>query len=227
MIMQVRQPGGSEVIDPIGASALSVPSPEVRRPIDPDYPGEDSLRLLRSRDDRSLWLSAGALLVGLALGWAGCWSWYASSAVSPDAAARTVTSSLQAENKATGRIDAPRRPPPSGAANSTAKPSLAGTTTRVDPETSKPASASHPNANSAGLQVAARPVAPAPETRPATIDGWVVLEVRGSTAVIEGPSGIRTVTLGETVPGIGRIDSIVRWGNRWIVATANGLIATP
>jgi hypothetical protein len=32
---------------------------------------------------------------------------------------------------------------------------------------------------------------------------------------------------GDTVPGIGRIDSIVRWGNRWIVATDNGLIATP
>jgi len=220
MIMQVRQPGGSDVIGPIGASALSVPSPEVIRPIDPDCVGEDSLRLLRSRDDRSLWLSAGALLVGLTLGWAGCWSWYASSAVSPDVAARTVTSSLQPANKAPGRIDAPRRPVPSSAGNSAASP-------RVDLEISKPASVSHPNASSAGLQVAARPVVPAPETRPATIDGWVVLEVRGSTAVIEGPSGIRTVTLGETVPGIGRIDSIVRWGNRWIVATANGLIATP
>jgi hypothetical protein len=32
---------------------------------------------------------------------------------------------------------------------------------------------------------------------------------------------------GDTVPGIGRIDSIVRWGNRWIVATDGGLIATP
>jgi hypothetical protein len=31
---------------------------------------------------------------------------------------------------------------------------------------------------------------------------------------------------GDTIPGVGRIDSIVRWGNRWIVATANGLIAT-
>jgi hypothetical protein len=33
-------------------------------------------------------------------------------------------------------------------------------------------------------------------------------------------------TRGDTVPGIGRIDSIVCWGNRWIVATASGLIAT-
>jgi hypothetical protein len=66
-----------------------------------------------------------------------------------------------------------------------------------------------------------------PETRPTTIEGWTVLEVRGGTAVLEGPDGVRMATRGDTVPGIGRIDSIVRWGNRWIVATASGLIATP
>jgi len=65
------------------------------------------------------------------------------------------------------------------------------------------------------------------ETKPTTIDGWTVLDVRGGTAVLEGPEGVRTAARGDTVPGIGRIDSIVRWGNRWIVATANGLIATP
>ena len=31
---------------------------------------------------------------------------------------------------------------------------------------------------------------------------------------------------GDTVPGVGRVDSIVRWGNRWIVATSRGLIST-
>jgi hypothetical protein len=49
--------------------------------------------------------------------------------------------------------------------------------------------------------------------------------VRGATAILEGPDGVWTVTRGDTVPGVGRIDSIVRWGNRWIVATAGGLIA--
>jgi hypothetical protein len=29
------------------------------------------------------------------------------------------------------------------------------------------------------------------------------------------------------VPGVGKVDSIVRWGNRWIVATTRGLISTP
>lgn len=71
------------------------------------------------------------------------------------------------------------------------------------------------------------PLLSVPETRPTTIGGWAVLEVRGGTAVLEGPDGIRMAARGDVVPGIGRIDSIVRWGNRWIVATARGLISTP
>ena len=45
-------------------------------------------------------------------------------------------------------------------------------------------------------------------------------------AVLEGPNGIWKVTRGDTVPGVGTIVSIVRWGNRWIVATSRGLITT-
>jgi hypothetical protein len=36
----------------------------------------------------------------------------------------------------------------------------------------------------------------------------------------KGPIGFGWHHAGDTVPGIGRIDSIVRWANRWIVATA-------
>jgi hypothetical protein len=68
--------------------------------------------------------------------------------------------------------------------------------------------------------------APVPETRPTTIEGWTLLEVKGGTAVLEGPDGVWRATRGDTVPGVGRIDSIVRWGNRWIVATSKGLIST-
>jgi hypothetical protein len=67
---------------------------------------------------------------------------------------------------------------------------------------------------------------PVPETRPTTIEGWTVRNVSGAAAVLQGPNGIRRVSVGETVPGAGRIDSIVRWGNRWIVATSRGLITT-
>jgi hypothetical protein len=67
---------------------------------------------------------------------------------------------------------------------------------------------------------------PTPDTRPTTIEGWTVRNVSGRTAVLQGPDGIRRVSVGDTVPGAGRIDSIVRWGNRWIVATSKGLITT-
>jgi hypothetical protein len=72
----------------------------------------------------------------------------------------------------------------------------------------------------------ARPTTPVPETRPTTIDGWVVREVVGGTAVLQGPDGVWRAKAGDTVPGVGRVDSIVRWGSRWIVATSRGLIST-
>jgi hypothetical protein len=68
---------------------------------------------------------------------------------------------------------------------------------------------------------------PTPETRPTTIEGWMLREVVNGTAVIEGPNGVWKVKPGQTVPGIGRVDSIVRWGNRMVVATSKGLISTP
>lgn len=68
---------------------------------------------------------------------------------------------------------------------------------------------------------------PTPETRPTTIEGWMLREVINGTAVLEGPNGIWRVTRGDTVPEVGRVDSIIRWGNRWIVATSRGLISTP
>jgi len=70
-------------------------------------------------------------------------------------------------------------------------------------------------------------LSPVPETRPTTIPGWMLREVVNGTAVLQGPNGILRVTRGDTVPGVGRVDSIVRWGNRWIVATSTGLISTP
>jgi hypothetical protein len=70
------------------------------------------------------------------------------------------------------------------------------------------------------------PLSPVPETKPTTIAGWSVREVYGEKIVLAGPDRAWTVKTGDTVPGVGRIDSIVRWGNRWIVATTAGLIST-
>jgi hypothetical protein len=70
-------------------------------------------------------------------------------------------------------------------------------------------------------------LAPTPETRPTTIEGWTLREVANGTAVLEGPDGIRRVSSGDMIPGVGRVESIFRWGNRLIVATSRGLISTP
>ncbi|MGB8894713.1 MAG: hypothetical protein WCD13_10485 [Pseudolabrys sp.] len=63
---------------------------------------------------------------------------------------------------------------------------------------------------------------PTPETRPTAIANWMLREVIDGTAVLQGPNGIWRVTRGDTVPGLGRVNAIVRWGNRWIVATSRG-----
>jgi hypothetical protein len=68
---------------------------------------------------------------------------------------------------------------------------------------------------------------PFPETKPTTIDGWIVRGVSGGTAILEGPDGTWRATRGSTVPRVGTVESIVRWGNRWIVVTSSGLISTP
>jgi hypothetical protein len=68
---------------------------------------------------------------------------------------------------------------------------------------------------------------PIPETRPTTIEGWTLREVTNGIAILEGPNGIWRVRRGDMVPGVGRIDSILLWGERWIVATSRGLISTP
>jgi hypothetical protein len=44
---------------------------------------------------------------------------------------------------------------------------------------------------------------------------------------LEGPDGIRTVARGDVIPGVGRVESIFRWGSRPIVLTSRGLISTP
>jgi hypothetical protein len=68
---------------------------------------------------------------------------------------------------------------------------------------------------------------PFPESKPETLSGWTVREVYGSTAILDGPERSFKAARGDIVPGLGRLESIVRWGDRWIVATESGLISTP
>jgi hypothetical protein len=68
---------------------------------------------------------------------------------------------------------------------------------------------------------------PTRDEKPMTIEGWTVHEVSDGVAVLEGPNGTWRAKRGDTVPGVGKVESIVRWGNYWIIATSQGLISTP
>jgi peptidoglycan hydrolase-like protein with peptidoglycan-binding domain len=59
---------------------------------------------------------------------------------------------------------------------------------------------------------------------PIVIKQWTVREVLNGMALLEGPRGLVGVSPGQTLPGIGRVESIVRQGGRWVVATSNGVI---
>ena len=198
--------------------------------------------ILGKQDRRSSWLVAGALVAACSLGWAGGFNSHrfldadAGSSPSPQ---QTKSSSPVRDTgrKSVARIDgvAP------GATSEAGSPAvnslkLSAPATRTPPRTSKPSAGPAPS--SAAPSTAASSVEPAsaqretmlkpvPETRPTTIEGWTVRDVRGDTAVLEGPGGAWKAARGDTVPGVGRIESIVRWGSRWIVATSSGLIATP
>jgi hypothetical protein len=200
------------------AASQALMQPATTYPWDFLSPNRDEvLALLRPADrKRTIWLVAGALVAGFGLGWAGGFGWYGSA----DTAAR---------NPVTQTETVSRRPPEikSGGKAEAAARKIASTPNLQTP----PGANARPQAApaiQANITLTERgPMVPVPETRPTTIEGWTVLDVRGGTAVLEGPDGVRMATRGDTVPGIGRIDSIVRWGNRWIVATDSGLIATP
>jgi hypothetical protein len=89
----------------------------------------------------------------------------------------------------------------------------------LPPAPSAAASAETPNAEPR--------LTPVPDTRPTTIDGWVLRDVVNGTVVLEGPDGVWRARRGDTVPGVGEIVDIFAWGNRMIVATSKGLITTP
>ena len=196
--------------------------PESTHPWDFVSPDQDAVSaLLKPSGDRkrTIILVGSALVVGLGLGWA-C----GANSAAFNSIVQTEPPPLRsAEIKSSGKSEGARRTtsasglqtPPAARAEAG---SSGGARLSVD-------AASTPQANT--TPTAREPLVAVPETRPTTIEGWTVLEVRGGTAVLEGPDGVRNAARGDTVPGIGRIDSIVRWGNRWIVATASGLIATP
>lgn len=61
--------------------------------------------------------------------------------------------------------------------------------------------------------------------RPATVEGWMLRDVYGGVALLEGRGGgLREVAPGEYIPGVGEIRSIERRGRGWVVVTSRGII---
>ncbi len=145
-----------------------------------------------------------------------------------------VAASTPRETGREGTVEAAESPKLSSSSSASSggygyKPSLDAA--RLAPSASTHSTIAHqhtiPIEPKAGNLHAQANLTPTPETRPATIEGWTLREVINGMAVLEGPNGIWMATTGDTVPEVGRVDSIVRWGSRWIVATSRGLISTP
>jgi hypothetical protein len=172
---------------------------------------------------RTALLVTVALLASFGLGWAGGLNWpQLASTLDLVAVAQNETPSPRiSEARSSGRNEGTRK-----TAAASDSPAIVGSIAK--PSALLPAGArlSASPAPSAAALAMRQPVVAAPETRPATIPGWTVVDVRDGTAVLEGPDGIRMAARGDTIPGLGRVESIVRWGNRWVIATAGGLIAT-
>ncbi|MEH2552354.1 hypothetical protein V1283_008999 [Bradyrhizobium sp. AZCC 2262] len=179
---------------------------------------------------RAAVLVAAALVASFGLGWAGGLNWpqFASELGLVEVAQKETPSPRISEARSSGRIEGARK-----TASASDSPVIVGSIPKPSallPGGARPSAGPTPQAN-AGPSAAAiamrQPLVAAPETRPATIPGWTVVDVRDGTAVLEGPDGIRMAARGDTIPGLGRVESIVRWGSRWVIATASGLIATP
>jgi hypothetical protein len=80
---------------------------------------------------------------------------------------------------------------------------------------------------SVSITYAASPSTSASVTQPGiipVIEGWVLRNVYGGSALVEGRPGLIQVMPGDSLPGVGRVESIRREDGRWAVVTSRGLI---
>lgn len=221
--MRDREPTSLESIWPMDAVNSPSAAPTADH-WDLTAGNQDAALLLREPyADRigTLVLAATALAASFVLGWTGGANWHDFAAVfSPAPVVQPAPVPHLTDYRPSPKPESPRR---------AAEPAVTGSIPKTTANPRPLALGTAPT--TLGAQAAALgskpPQAAGPETRPSTIPGWSVVEVRDGTAVLEGPEGVKMAARGDVVPGIGRVDSIVRWGNRWIVATASGLIATP
>ena len=99
---------------------------------------------------------------------------------------------------------------------------------RIEKQVSSPATTASitPPPRPAGITAAPVSVQPAAvaEPRKPVIDGWMLRDVSGGVALLEGRAGLREVSAGQFLPGVGEIRSIERRGRSWVVVTSRGII---
>lgn len=65
----------------------------------------------------------------------------------------------------------------------------------------------------------------APDTKPANIiSGWTLHDVYDGAALLKGRAGLVEVWPGDTLPQVGRIESIRKQDGHWVVVTSRGII---
>jgi hypothetical protein len=75
--------------------------------------------------------------------------------------------------------------------------------------------------------IASNPPAPPAEAKPPenVLRDWIVQDVRGNRALLQNRLGaLFDVTSGSILPSLGRVETIKRQDNHWVVVTAHGLI---
>jgi hypothetical protein len=79
------------------------------------------------------------------------------------------------------------------------------------------------------------PMTTAPKTTPLAepkiveriVEDWVVQDVRGDRALVEGRNGsLFEVGAGSILPGVGRVEAVKRQDGQWVVVTARGVITS-
>jgi hypothetical protein len=74
---------------------------------------------------------------------------------------------------------------------------------------------------------AAPPLPADPKIVDRIVEDWVVQDVRGDRALVEGRNGsLFEVGAGSILPGVGRVEAVKRQDGQWVVVTARGVITS-
>jgi hypothetical protein len=106
---------------------------------------------------------------------------------------------------------------------------ISETVDRLDhrPATPVPAAATAGAPDTTGSIPDNRAAQPADVKMPGkTVDGWFIRDVYRGHALVESPLGAFDVIPGTQLPGLGRVENVLRQDGRWIVVTPKGLITS-